>query len=218
MVAMKCRDRLHELVKEEIEKKDLSTEEWKIAMESSFNHMDNEVAAMALAQHSVVNTTCKDGKSFTYNSSINIAVAVAINGGLITPGEPSFHLFGFIMCHGATAARALKSLLQGILLSSEGYSEEIKMIFVLGELGGRDEYSLVEALKQGKISKPVVAWVIGTCARLFKSEVQFGHAICVMLCADHGPCVSGTHNTIVTARAGKDLVSSLVSGLLTIGP
>ncbi|CAL5365916.1 unnamed protein product [Camellia sinensis] len=217
----------------------------------------------------------------------------------------------------------------------------IKMIFVLGELGGRDEYSLVEALKQGKISKPVVAWVSGTCARLFKSEVQFGHAgaksggemesaqaknqalhdagavvptsfeafetviketfekllrgamlllqrkfkppqipedlntaiksgkvrapthiistisddrgeepcyagipmssiveqgygvgdvislvwfkrslpryctrfieICVMLCADHGPCVSGAHNTIVTARAGKDLVSSLVS-------
>ncbi|XP_022890871.1 dihydrolipoyllysine-residue acetyltransferase component 4 of pyruvate dehydrogenase complex, chloroplastic [Olea europaea var. sylvestris] len=42
-------------------------------------------AAMALAQHPVVNATCKDGKSFTYNSSINIAVAVAINGGLITP-------------------------------------------------------------------------------------------------------------------------------------
>ncbi|VFQ72845.1 unnamed protein product [Cuscuta campestris] len=35
-------------------------------------------------------------------------------------GEPSFHLFGFIMCIGATAARALKSVLQGILLSSEG--------------------------------------------------------------------------------------------------
>lgn len=28
--------------------------------------------------------------------------------------------------------------------------------------------------------------------------------------------VSGAHNTIVTARAGKDLISSLVSGLLTI--
>lgn len=39
-----------------------------------------------------------------------------------------------------------------------------------------------------------------------------------MLCADHGPCVSGAHNSIVTSRAGKDLVSSLVSGLLTIGP
>ena len=225
---------------------------------------------------------------------------------------------------------------------------QIKMMVVLGELGGRDEYSLVEALKQGKVQKPVVAWVSGTCARLFKSEVQFGHAgaksggdlesaqaknqalkeagaivptsfegfeaairdtfqklaeegnimpirdvkppsipedlniaiksgkvrapthiisticddrgeepsyagvpmstiveqgfgvgdvisllwfkrslpryctkfieICIMLCADHGPCVSGAHNSIVTARAGKDLVSCLVSGLLTIGP
>ncbi|GMN38776.1 hypothetical protein TIFTF001_008014 [Ficus carica] len=44
-----------------------------------------KATAMALAQHPVVNASCKDGKSFTYNSNINIAVAVAINGGLITP-------------------------------------------------------------------------------------------------------------------------------------
>nr|XP_043630131.1 dihydrolipoyllysine-residue acetyltransferase component 4 of pyruvate dehydrogenase complex, chloroplastic [Erigeron canadensis] len=44
-----------------------------------------KAAAMALVQHPVVNASCKDGKSFTYNGSINIAVAVAINGGLITP-------------------------------------------------------------------------------------------------------------------------------------
>lgn len=44
-----------------------------------------KAAAMALVQHPVLYATCKDGKSFTYNSSINIAVAVAINGGLITP-------------------------------------------------------------------------------------------------------------------------------------
>ncbi|XP_073147472.1 dihydrolipoyllysine-residue acetyltransferase component 4 of pyruvate dehydrogenase complex, chloroplastic-like [Henckelia pumila] len=44
-----------------------------------------KAAATALVQHPVVNATCKDGKSFTYNSGINIAVAVAINGGLITP-------------------------------------------------------------------------------------------------------------------------------------
>jgi len=42
--------------------------------------------------------------------------------------------------------------------------------------------------------------------------------IILMVTADHGPAVSGAHNTIVTARAGKDLVSSLTSGLLTIGP
>ena len=41
--------------------------------------------------------------------------------------------------------------------------------------------------------------------------------LCLIVTADHGPAVSGAHNTIVTARAGKDLVSSLTSGLLTIG-
>ncbi|MCK5396704.1 MAG: ATP citrate synthase, partial [Thermoplasmata archaeon] len=40
----------------------------------------------------------------------------------------------------------------------------------------------------------------------------------IMVVADHGPAVSGAHNTIVTARAGKDLISSIVSGMLTIGP
>ena len=40
----------------------------------------------------------------------------------------------------------------------------------------------------------------------------------IMVTADHGPAVSGAHNTIVTARAGKDLVSSIASGMLTIGP
>ncbi|CAN6330742.1 unnamed protein product [Urochloa humidicola] len=44
-----------------------------------------KATAMALAQHPVVNSSCRDGKSFTYSSSINIAVAVAIDGGLITP-------------------------------------------------------------------------------------------------------------------------------------
>ncbi|KAG2301977.1 hypothetical protein Bca4012_060312 [Brassica carinata] len=44
-----------------------------------------KAVGMALAQHPVVNASCKDGKSFSYNSNINVAVAVAINGGLITP-------------------------------------------------------------------------------------------------------------------------------------
>nr|GLL40407.1 dihydrolipoyllysine-residue acetyltransferase component 5 of pyruvate dehydrogenase complex, chloroplastic [Ipomoea trifida] len=44
-----------------------------------------KATALALVQHPVVNASCRDGKSFTYNSSINIAVAVAIDGGLITP-------------------------------------------------------------------------------------------------------------------------------------
>ena len=42
---MKCRDRLHELVKEEMEKEDES-KEWKNVMKRSFNRMDKEVIEM----------------------------------------------------------------------------------------------------------------------------------------------------------------------------
>lgn len=52
----------------------------------------------------------------TYAALVPVVTGVVIASG----GEPSFHLFGFIMCISATAARAFKSVLQGILLSSEG--------------------------------------------------------------------------------------------------
>ncbi|KAG8067003.1 hypothetical protein GUJ93_ZPchr0005g16300 [Zizania palustris] len=51
----------------------------------------------------------------TYAALIPVVAGVVI----ATGGEPSFHLFGFIMCISATTARALKTVLQGILLSSE---------------------------------------------------------------------------------------------------
>ena len=51
----------------------------------------------------------------TYLTLIPVVTGVVI----ATWSEPSFHLFGFIICVVATAARALKSVLQGILLSSE---------------------------------------------------------------------------------------------------
>lgn len=41
---------------------------------------------------------------------------------------------------------------------------------------------------------------------------------CLILLADHGPAVSGATTTIITARAGKDLVDSVAAGLLSIGP
>ncbi|KAL8142944.1 hypothetical protein V2J09_015976 [Rumex salicifolius] len=52
----------------------------------------------------------------TYACLVPVVSGVVIASG----GEPSFHLYGFIMCISATAARAFKSVLQGILLSSEG--------------------------------------------------------------------------------------------------
>ncbi|KAG2213822.1 hypothetical protein INT47_001091 [Mucor saturninus] len=222
-----------------------------------------------------------------------------------------------------------------------------KMLVLLGEVGGIEEYRVIEAVQTGVIKKPIVAWCIGTCAKMFTTDVQFGHAgsmansdletadaknkamraagivvpetfeqmplalaetynklvkegvihpraepeipkipidyswaqelglvrkpasfvstivddrgqellyagmritdvfkddvgiggvlsllwfkrrlpdyackfieMVLMLTADHGPAVSGAMNTIITTRAGKDLISSLVSGLLTIG-
>ncbi|CAL9220386.1 organic anion transporter [Arabidopsis lyrata subsp. lyrata] len=73
----------------------------------------------------------------TYFTLVPVVTGVVIASG----GEPSFHLFGFIMCIAATAARALKSVLQGILLSSEGeklnsmnlllYMAPIAVVFLL---------------------------------------------------------------------------------------
>ncbi|XP_017884701.1 ATP-citrate synthase [Ceratina calcarata] len=258
-------------------------------------------------------------------------------------------------------SKATNGVLEGVAIGGDRYpgttfmdhimryqaNPDVKLIVLLGEVGGVEEYEVCQALKSKKINKPLVAWCIGTCASMFNSEVQFGHAgsiahsnletassknaalkqagayvpdsfdnlgdlmqivyeklvkegsivpepevppptvpmdynwarelglirkpasfmtsICdergqellyagmpvtevlkqnvgiggvvsllwfqrclppiyckflemsLMLTADHGPAVSGAHNTIVCARAGKDLVSSLVSGLLTIG-
>lgn len=217
---------------------------------------------------------------------------------------------------------------------------QVKYMLLLGEVGGIEEYKVIDAVKSGKITKPIIAWCIGTIAKYYSSGVQFGHAgasanaeretadaknkamaeagiyvpesfndlpnkiadvynklksegviteiaepeiktlpqarksknfICtisddrgdeatyagypissvatpetgfsigdvmsllwfkkrypkwatnfietvVKTVADHGPAVSGAHNARVTARAGKDVISSVVSGLLTIGP
>ncbi|QCE04225.1 probable sugar phosphate/phosphate translocator At3g11320 [Vigna unguiculata] len=52
----------------------------------------------------------------TYATLLPVVSGVIIASG----GEPSFHLFGFVICVSSTAARAFKSVLQDILLSSEG--------------------------------------------------------------------------------------------------
>ncbi|KAH8396595.1 hypothetical protein KR215_001140 [Drosophila sulfurigaster] len=258
-------------------------------------------------------------------------------------------------------SKATDGVIEGIAIGGDRYpgstfmdhilryqaDPETKLIVLLGEVGGNEEYDVCAALKDNRITKPLVAWCIGTCASMFTSEVQFGHAgscansdretataknkalreagayvpesfdnlgelihqvyselvktgrivpreevppptvpmdyswarelglirkpasfmtsicdergqelmyagmpisevlnkdvgiggvisllwfqrclpsyvckffeMCLMVTADHGPAVSGAHNTIVCARAGKDLVSSVVSGLLTIG-
>jgi ATP citrate (pro-S)-lyase len=42
----------------------------------------------------------------------------------------------------------------------------VKMLVLLGEVGGTDEYDICAAMKDGRITKPIVAWCIGTCAKV----------------------------------------------------
>lgn len=42
--------------------------------------------------------------------------------------------------------------------------------------------------------------------------------LCLKLLVDHGPQVSGSVNTMITARAGLDLPAALATGILTVGP
>ncbi|MDA9129367.1 ATP citrate synthase [Candidatus Gracilibacteria bacterium] len=54
--------------------------------------------------------------------------------------------------------------------------ESVKMIVMLGEIGGRDENTVAEMIEHEEITKPVVAWCIGTINEQISGEVQFGHA------------------------------------------
>lgn len=50
---------------------------------------------------------------------------------------------------------------------------EVKMIVLLGEVGGVEEYDVCEAIKTKKITKPLIAWCIGTCAgEILKSSLR----------------------------------------------
>ena len=53
---------------------------------------------------------------------------------------------------------------------------DVAIIASLGEVGGTDEYRIVEALRDGRIRKPLVIWVTGTCSKVLPGSVQFGHA------------------------------------------
>ncbi len=53
---------------------------------------------------------------------------------------------------------------------------DVKYMILLGEVGGTEEYKVIDAVKSGKIKKPIIAWCIGTIAKYFSSGVQFGHA------------------------------------------
>jgi ATP citrate (pro-S)-lyase len=82
------------------------------------------------------------------------------------------------------------------------------------QLLGRD---LRETVESHSYASLVLAMLLGEKDIDAPKLVEFTDYV-LRLLVDHGPYVSGALNTIVSARAGKDLVSSLASGLLTVGP
>lgn len=60
--------------------------------------------------------TCKKETGEVYLALMPVVLGIV----LASNSEPLFHLFGFLVCVGSTAGRALKSVVQGILLTSEG--------------------------------------------------------------------------------------------------
>lgn len=81
------------------------------------------------------------------------------------------------------------------------------------QLLGQD---LLTTVENNTMASLVLSMLLGEQVKS-KRAVEFTDLVLRML-VDHGPYVSGALNTIVTARAGRDLVSSLAAGLLTVGP
>jgi len=129
----------------------------------------------------------------------------------------------------------------------ESFSEFVKMIQDLPDFGVETSSATIEnmddrkhALISSSISKDVDGDVkiLGEDLLSFAKENSFAKIAASLflgkkiqsqdteefvdfilrVSVDHGPYVSGALNTIVSARAGRDLVSSLSTGLLTIGP
>jgi ATP citrate (pro-S)-lyase len=75
---------------------------------------------------------------------------------------------------------------------------------------------LLQFADDNSFAKIVISMILGR--RTHSKELEEFVDFCLRLLVDHGPYVSGAVNTMITARAGRDLVSALSSGLLTIGP
>ncbi len=75
---------------------------------------------------------------------------------------------------------------------------------------------LLQTVEENTIASLTLSMLLGKPVTS-KKAIEFTDYV-LRLLVDHGPYVSGAVNTIVSARAGKDLVSSLAAGLLTIGP
>lgn len=105
--------------------------------------------------------------------------------------------------------RQLVGRKSGLIASSVSHDAGDGEVQVLGQ-------SLLSLADNNSFAKIVISMFLGRPAKSADLEIFVDYVL--KLLVDHGPYVSGAVNTIVTARAGRDLVSSLAAGLLTIGP
>ena len=68
-------------------------------------------------------------------------------------------------------------------------------------MGGKDEYDVIKAITTGMVTKPVIAWCIGTCASYFTTSVQFGHA---------GSCANAEEETAVAKNTAFNEAGAIV--------
>lgn len=95
------------------------------------------------------------------------------------------------------------------LFTSSLSCDKDEKVYVLG-------HELLDFAENSSFGQIVACMFLGK-PKVSKDTEEFINFILKLL-VDHGPYVSGAVNTMVTARAGKDLVSSLAAGILTIGP
>ncbi len=92
---------------------------------------------------------------------------------LITMVANTGHTLSFALCFGGDRYPTTRPL--DAFLAAEA-DPATKHIVYYGELGGTDEYEIVELIKEKKLTKPVVAYVAGVIGESFETPVQFGHA------------------------------------------
>ncbi|XP_071911565.1 UDP-URONIC ACID TRANSPORTER 1-like [Coffea arabica] len=157
--------------------------------------------------------TLKREAWITYLCLVPVVGGVVIASG----GEPMFHLFGFIMCIGATAARAFKSVLQGILLSSEG--EKLNSMNLLLYMS---PIALVVLLPAAIIMEPNVLEVtvsLGiehrymTILLLLNSAMAYGANLCNFLVTKHTSAL-----TLQVLGNAKGAVAVVISILIFRNP
>ncbi len=93
------------------------------------------------------------------------------------------------------------------------------MSHLSGEKGGNVQLlggDLLDVVQNNSLASLVLSVTLGRTVTE-KRLIDFTDFVLKLL-IDHSPNVSGAVNTMITARAGKDLVSSLTAGLLTVGP